>query len=575
VELYSTSDTDESLSEDGKLSQNIQFSNNSILSDSCELSYQAGSSTNKRARTQFINDKLVTVLDRCKVSDRDATHILMATAQALGHNVDDLVINRSSIHRVREHLRKLRAEQLRSSFNSDIFKESIVHWDEKMLPSLTGKDMVERMPVLISCEGREQLLGVPQLLAGTGEEQAKNVFQLLIDWGITDSVVAVCCDTTASNTGRLKGACVLLEQHLEKDMMYLMCRHHIYELVLRCVFEEKFGITSGPNIPLFKKFQEYWGKLNTSNFNPGIEDSNVCMALSRTKNDVLQFALEFSKKEQFREDYRELLELTIIFLGGTPHRGISFRIPSASHHARWMAKAIYCLKIYIFRNEFKLSLSQQKACQDTCIFIISMYVKNWFQAHIAIEAPYQDLMFVQNLLEYENIDKKIAFVSLKKFCNHLWYLNPETAALAFFDENVTLLEKKKMVEALNIVDAGEQTVKRFTVDIKNMNLLKFKCISDFINSSSVQLFHRFNIKTDFLNEDPILWYNNQNFIQGLQKFSNLKVVNDAAERGVKLISDYNNLITKNEDQKQFLIQTIHDYRQRYPDAKKDTLRNNF
>jgi hypothetical protein len=61
-----------------------------------------------------------------------------------------------------------------------------------------------------------------------------------------------------------------------------------------------------------------------------------------------------------------------------------------------------------------------------------------------------------------------------------------------------------MVEALSTIDAGKQTVKRLTVDIKNINLLKFKCISEFINSSLIQLFHRFNIKTDFLNEDPIL-----------------------------------------------------------------------
>ncbi|KAE9539939.1 hypothetical protein AGLY_005191 [Aphis glycines] len=572
VELCSSSDTEESLSDNCELAQNIQDNTkNSIIMESCEDS--AGPSTIKRGRTVFINDKLVTVLDRCKVSDRDATHIIIATAQALGHNVDNLVINRSSIRRVREKVRKLRAEQLRLSFNNDLFKEIVVHWDEKMLPSLTGKDLVERLPVLISCEGREQLLGVPQLSAGTGEEQAENVFQLLIDWEITDSVVAVCCDTTASNTGRLKGACVLLEQHLEKDMLYLMCRHHIYELVLRCVFEEKFGITSGPNIPLFKKFQEYWSKLNTSHFNAGIEDINICTALSHTKNDVLQFALDHSKKEQFREDYRELLELTIIFLGGTPHRGISFRIPGASHHARWMAKAIYCLKIFIFRNQFKMSPRQQKACQDTCIFIVSIYVKSWFRAHIAIEAPYQDLMFVQKLLEYENIDQKVAFVSLKKMCGHLWYLSPETAALAFFDINVPLSEKKKMVVALNTIDTSEYTANRFAIDIKNLSLLKSNCISDFINSSSVKLFHRFNIKTDFLNEDPVLWKSNQHYIQGLNKFINLKVVNDAAERGVKLMSDYNNLITKNEDQKQFLIQTIYDYRQRYPNANKNTLKN--
>jgi len=57
----------------------------------------------------------------------------MDTAQALGHYVDDLIINRSSIHRVREKVRKLRAKQLRSSFNSDLLKEFVVHWDEKML----------------------------------------------------------------------------------------------------------------------------------------------------------------------------------------------------------------------------------------------------------------------------------------------------------------------------------------------------------------------------------------------------------------------------------------------------------
>lgn len=92
----------------------------------------------------------------------------------------------------------------------------------------------------------------------------------------------------------------------------------------------------------------------------------------------------------------------------------------ASHHARWMAKAIYCIKIFIFRDQFKMSPRQLKACQDTCIFIVSIYVKSWIRAHLAIEAQYQDLMFVKKLLEYENIDQKVALVSLKKMCGHLW-----------------------------------------------------------------------------------------------------------------------------------------------------------
>jgi len=60
------------------------------------------------------------------------------------------------------------------------------------------------------------------------------------------------------------------------------------------------------------------------------------------------------RKPHNRDDYRELLELAVIFLGGTPTRGISFLYPGTIHHARWMSKAIYSLKIFIFHNQFKL-----------------------------------------------------------------------------------------------------------------------------------------------------------------------------------------------------------------------------
>ena len=51
----------------------------------------------------------------------------------------------------------------------------------------------------------------------------------------------------------------------------------------------------------------------------------------------------------------------------------------------------------------------------------------------------------------------------------------------------------------------------------------------------------------------------------------LKVVNDMAERGVKLIQDYNTILTKDEEQKQFLLQVIQEHRRMYPDSKKTTV----
>jgi hypothetical protein len=48
-----------------------------------EISVQSTSTmiSVEQGKIDFINDRLVIVLDRCKVSDRDAVHILMATAE--------------------------------------------------------------------------------------------------------------------------------------------------------------------------------------------------------------------------------------------------------------------------------------------------------------------------------------------------------------------------------------------------------------------------------------------------------------------------------------------------------------
>ncbi|GBP21071.1 hypothetical protein EVAR_11102_1 [Eumeta japonica] len=61
---------------------------------------------------------------------------------------------------------------------------------------------------------------------------------------------------------------------------------------------------------------------------------------------------------QPRNDYKELLDLLCIFLGGTPPGGIKFKAPGAAHHARWLAKAIYCLKIYMFNKQFHINQNE-------------------------------------------------------------------------------------------------------------------------------------------------------------------------------------------------------------------------
>ena len=87
---------------------------------------------------------------------------------------------------------------------------------------------------------------------------------------------------------------------------------------------------------------------------------------------------------QPRDDYRELMELTLLFLGRSPSRGTRFRVPGANHQARWMAKVIYTFKVWMFRNQFRLTSHEQKGLRDLCIFFSRIYVKVWITAPLAV-----------------------------------------------------------------------------------------------------------------------------------------------------------------------------------------------
>lgn len=93
-------------------------------------------------------------------------------------------------------------------------------------------------------------------------------------------------------------------------------------------------------------------------------------------------------------------------------------------------------------------------------------------------------------------------------------------------------------------------------------------IEFFVSSETLDFFKIFNLDTEFLLNDPADWSENLSFQNALQMVSKLKTVNDTAERGITLIEDYNSILTTNEEQKQFVLQVVSDYRKIFPDSKR-------
>lgn len=85
----------------------------------------------------------------------------------------------------------------------------------------------------------------------------------------------------------------------------------------------------------------------------------------------------------------------------------------------WMAKAIYSLKIYLFRDQFKLSKKEEIGIRDAYIFTIKVYIKYWFQSLLGSCAPQNDLQLLKDLKTYKEINQVIAKIALKKILGHL------------------------------------------------------------------------------------------------------------------------------------------------------------
>ena len=87
-----------------------------------------------------------------------------------------------------------------------------------------------------------------------------------------------------------------------------------------------------------------------------------------------------------------------------------------------MARAIYSLKICLLQSQCKITVKDEKALQDVCLFVVMLYVKPWLECTVAMKAPNQDLRFLKMLKEFEKVDATISNASISKFSHQLWYL---------------------------------------------------------------------------------------------------------------------------------------------------------
>jgi hypothetical protein len=70
------------------------------------------------------------------------------------------------------------------------------------------------------------LLGVAQAESSKGSDQEYAILNLLDYFEVAVQIFAICCDTTSSNTRAIS----VLTKALTICILWILCRHHIYEV---------------------------------------------------------------------------------------------------------------------------------------------------------------------------------------------------------------------------------------------------------------------------------------------------------------------------------------------------------
>ena len=494
--------------------------------------------------------------------------IVGSVVTASGGDLDNFTVSATSARRgiVKSDLEIAGDELERFREMCEAGGRVIIHFDGKKMAELgikANKKAVERVGILATWGNEYQLLGIVPLLSGTGESLANAIFDLLVERGARDAVVGLSYDTTAANSGPIKGAVTRLEKKLNKSVLKLPCRHHIMELHSKHVaFKVSKRATTGPGDVLFRKFTKSWDNMDktlTNFYNWGEEGGEK---LDEKALQILGWANDWVEKKSFeRGDYKYLSQLLCTYFGPPREEGFQLKKPHNLNPARFVQKAIFYLEMFLLGSN-KLSELGFEAVELLEInrmghFVAFYYIPWFLRSPMSAAAPYADLIAIAEMREAKYRIQEEATTCLLSWQRHLDYLSPALVILSLADKSTPVDEKRAVADALlNVIcqdELDDFPPGSGKILIPGTEELPFTSsdiywedgtpsLGSFVGRESFLLLHLYGILSaetiDWLVAPVVTWPGNTNF----QDFSTiceaLHVVNDIAERSIKLAQDF-------------------------------------
>lgn len=363
----------------------------------------------------------------------------------------------------------------------------------------------------------------------------------------------------------MNGIAVRIEERLGRPLMRLACRHHVAELVCGSACKEVFSEKESPYEPCFVAFCKEWENLDLSSYSVPKIAGRFLVGQRDEVRAFLESFLSNPDTNIVRHDYKEFALLALLFVGGRMPDNFKLCKPGAYHHARWMARVIYVMKIVLFRDQLNDIFEEEvlDMMSNLAIYLVLFYTRYWFTCPSGVNAPQVDLEMLQ-LLEKAKAQKgmeELAAASYTRLGCHLWYLTERLVPLSLFG-SASNTDKKMIAEKLLTYTPCVADVEQFPQAKKYQN----KRLRDFVGPDSWTFFKALGVEPTFLKDPVEAWGDNPEFIKLKALAEGLSVTNDCAERALGLLTEFSiDRVTRDEGQRQHLLQVVKEIRKRQAD----------
>ena len=520
------------------------------------------------------------------VSVRQQLRYTSTFIQSCGGMIDDISVSRTSLERFRKQAREKKAGDVREKENTllqEEYRKYVLCWDGKTFKSKTHAG--KKKPVLavvLKCiqDGEEILVDVINMTDKSGADmECQSVIDALNELGFDiTKILALVFDTTAVNSGHRTGVTVQLQCHIDHCILQIACRHHIMELVCGGAASTVYGDTESPCESVFKSFANVWHSINRQDYRTFQSTDRKLKAATEAALEMLMGWLRDSTN--LREDYKKLLELTILFLGGTfpSQYRFTFKAPGAFTHSRWMARIIYTLMIALFQHQLEHISEFAEYDLDRiwslAAFLSLYYVRYWFLSPNLADAAVNDLEMWNNLndimlLSSQHIRnypchfKEMAAAAQQKLNNHLWFLTERHIIFALASDRVSIAVKTQMINKLRSFRLSSTPAAVIGNGLVQMPVLqKSTRLPDLIGPDSFSFFDILPQFDILQHSNPRVWYTLDEYALFQSLIKNMPATNDVCERALGMATEIQKRATapKSDEQMDNIIKVTHSYR---------------